>query len=307
MNRDKKTNIRYGIIPQNSLGEFSFDEIQTHGKDRDFEAALEEAKKEPDFDEQEFSDRYESGGDCTRFEYEKDNYKLITDSSGDVWCLESPYFTFAQFCSPCAPGACYLKNPLESPADSNKCYCLGLDWFDESNPCPYPVYSVKTGRRIVNVQKKVVCPNCNGTGKDTLARLASVRQCQASEIDVSQLNVKNFDPAAGNFDCFRCDGKKHNVETVETELPGKVFFEKDIDAQSSCPGIYTGDFHADLVNDPLPWQKAGLQQTATGYGGKLTSSYKINFNGRLYRIYTTCFSNCASHWFTVSGRKIWVS
>ena len=36
-------------------------------------------------------------------------------------------------------------------------------------------------------------------------------------------------------------------------------------------------------------------------------SYKINFEGKLYRLHTTCFSNCGSTWFTVRGKKIFVS
>ena len=63
---------------------------------------------------------------------------------------------------------------------------------------------------------------------------------------------------------------------------------------------------SDLVDAPLDWQKRGLQQTASGYGRKLTNSKKISFNGRLYRLYTTIFSNSGSTWFTVKGKKIFV-
>lgn len=99
--------------------------------------------------EQDFCDTYESGGDCTRYSYEdKDGTKLQVAGDGDIFVLKSPYFTYAQFCSPCAPGACYLRSPLDSPVEANKCYCMGLDWFDDDNPCPYPVYSVETGELI---------------------------------------------------------------------------------------------------------------------------------------------------------------
>ena len=43
------------------------------------------------------------------------------------------------------------------------------------------------------------------------------------------------------------------------------------------------------------------------YGGKLTHDYKINFKGRLYRLYVTCYSNIGSVWFTVKGRTIYVN
>lgn len=63
---------------------------------------------------------------------------------------------------------------------------------------------------------------------------------------------------------------------------------------------------ADLIDAPLPWQKQGLQQTASGYGRKLTSSRKISYNGKAYRLYATCYSNAASHWFTCKGQRIYV-
>lgn len=63
----------------------------------------------------------------------------------------------------------------------------------------------------------------------------------------------------------------------------------------------------DLVYAPLPWQKLGLQQTASGYGNKLTSPYKICFEGRLYRLYVTCFSNAGSTWFVAKGKKYFVN
>jgi len=81
----------------------------------------------------------------------------------------------------------------------------------------------------------------------------------------------------------------------------KIFTEQDVRNNTI---IAT---QADLLYEPLGWQKMGLQQTASGYGGKLTNVYKINFNGRLYRLYTTCYSNVGSVWFTVKGRKIYVN
>ena len=70
--------------------------------------------------------------------------------------------------------------------------------------------------------------------------------------------------------------------------------------------IFLGDYHAELIHDPLDWQKRGLQQTASGYGSKLTSPYKIRFEGKDYRLYTTIYSNSGSTWFRVKGRTIYV-
>lgn len=63
---------------------------------------------------------------------------------------------------------------------------------------------------------------------------------------------------------------------------------------------------ADLVECQPDWMKRGLQQTATGYGRKLNSGLKIHYNGKLYRLYVTIFSNIGSTWFTSMGVKIYV-
>lgn len=66
------------------------------------------------------------------------------------------------------------------------------------------------------------------------------------------------------------------------------------------------DYKAELLHSPLVWQERGLQQTASGYGAKLTTQHKISYNGRLYRIYATCYSNVASHWFTANKQRIYI-
>lgn len=63
---------------------------------------------------------------------------------------------------------------------------------------------------------------------------------------------------------------------------------------------------SELIDAPLDWQKAGLQQTASGYGRKLTTGLKIQFNARAYRLYSTCYSNAGSVWFVAKGQKIFV-
>ena len=60
----------------------------------------------------------------------------------------------------------------------------------------------------------------------------------------------------------------------------------------------------DKIDCPLWWHKAGLQQTATSYGKKLTTRYKIRYHGRLYRIYAYGFSNAASRYILVRGRTL---
>jgi hypothetical protein len=76
----------------------------------------------------------------------------------DIFITKSPYYTHAQFCSPCAPGACHLKVPTDETGP--RAYCFAPDWFDywtdsgteptgeyngQKTSCPYPVYRVKDG------------------------------------------------------------------------------------------------------------------------------------------------------------------
>lgn len=68
------------------------------------------------------------------------------EAEGD-FILKSPYYTYAQFCSPCAPGAGYLPSPLKDRPAGNKTYCLGHDWFEDGT-APYRVYSVKTNKEM---------------------------------------------------------------------------------------------------------------------------------------------------------------
>jgi hypothetical protein len=117
-NVDYSTGIRFGVIPVREVLQAWADEAQMT----------------------------EEGG----FVYTDDGYSLHQGvEEFDLWVLKSPYFTYAQFCSPCAPGACYLLNWLgqSSYNDNNKAYCLGHDWF-ENGVAPYPIYDVVTGKEI---------------------------------------------------------------------------------------------------------------------------------------------------------------
>jgi hypothetical protein len=64
----------------------------------------------------------------------------------------------------------------------------------------------------------------------------------------------------------------------------------------------------------LEWQKRGLQQTASGYGRKLTTEYMVHIptsvSGRLadraYRVYAICFSNVASFYIIRKGMTLFL-
>ena len=176
VNRNPETGIRYGVIHSNRVSPDAFEEIIQNGTDEDYEAWLRELKGElrsalkDYFSDYKWGDEKKSkldnavenafdaisddlnydsnGGDCTRYSYEKDGLKIQTASDGDMFVIESPFFTYAQYCSPCAPGACYLMSPLEEPTERNKCYCLPGDWFDDDQPPPYPIWEVATGKLV---------------------------------------------------------------------------------------------------------------------------------------------------------------
>lgn len=131
-NLDQKTGIRFGVIHSNEV-------LQAWADCS--EAIYPEPEEELDADEEQ--DWY----DCAEpigHGYTSDGYVAYEGSDGDIFVEKSPYFTRAQFCSPCAPGACYLMNPCE---DGERAYCFGHDWF-ESEEAPYPVYSVETGEIV---------------------------------------------------------------------------------------------------------------------------------------------------------------
>ena len=85
----------------------------------------------------------------------------------------------------------------------------------------------------------------------------------------------------------------------------KAFTDANVaNADTAYPTIYAD--RSELAYDPPDWMRRGLQQTATGYGAKLNTGLKINYCGRMYRLYATCYGNAASTWFTVKGKRIYV-
>ena len=85
--------------------------------------------------------------------YDADGYKLADCLSNDVFVIQSPFYTYARFCSPCVPGAGNLDSPLDL-AHGNiditmlpKIYCLGHDWFDDGK-APYKVFRVSDNSEV---------------------------------------------------------------------------------------------------------------------------------------------------------------
>jgi hypothetical protein len=179
-NVDHSNGIRYGVINQNEVLQAWADSSEGYygepacpkcgGDAKDYNEAcqdFEEAKAEDetgDDDERElealneyscadygcddcgvyFGSDEAYGDEALSFFIDDEEYKASCGEDGDIFIVKSPYYTRAQFCSPCAPGACYLTNPTE---EGEKAYCFGHDWF-EDNRAPYPVFSVATDERI---------------------------------------------------------------------------------------------------------------------------------------------------------------
>jgi hypothetical protein len=87
----------------------------------------------------------------------------------------------------------------------------------------------------------------------------------------------------------------------------KAFTESDIDRSGQFPRIWIEVQFKELVYAPLWWHKQNLQQTASGYGAKLVSHWMLNFNGRLYRVYVTCYGNSGSSWVKIKGERIYIA
>lgn len=162
VNFDKETGIHYGIISAHSLSPWALDDFEADygepacpkcGNGVSSYEDLEEDSEYENYREHSCADYFCSecmiilgsddvfGDEPLGHSCEDDEIKLWLDSNNDVWIFKSPYFTHAQFCSPCAPGAGHLDNPCASGA---KTYCLDGSWF-EGDEAPYLVYRVSNG------------------------------------------------------------------------------------------------------------------------------------------------------------------
>ena len=160
-NKDPETGIRYGVISHRSIDPDALNEIyiSEHSKDMAFESwkkevgeAVQSALRDlmgtrgaQFFSEQvldgDIGDYYQ--GDEVDPLYDDGIHRITKCLNADLMVLKSPYYTYAQFCSPCVPGACNLDVPLSPDflRHGNKCYCLGHDWF-ENGIAPYQVFDV---------------------------------------------------------------------------------------------------------------------------------------------------------------------
>jgi len=149
-NIDHETGIRYGVIPANDVCQAWSDESEP-------------LYPEPDpgeEDPEDFGPEY----DPSHYLYSRQGY--VAQQRADdtnIFITKSPYYTFARFCSPCAPGAGYLR--YYDP-DGVKTYCFDPGWFWDSDEktgewegtrsgCPYPVYRVPDNECVYQPSKEL--------------------------------------------------------------------------------------------------------------------------------------------------------
>jgi len=146
-NIDRATGIRYGVIPLNQLAEFVFEEfwvdygppccpfcgndnLGTSPNDGEDYLCVQCGKLIPE--EESYRD------DPVGWVLDDGEYigKLCEDDN--IILASSPYYTYAQFCSPCAPGAGHLSKPM---VNGVKTFTFDHEWFNDGK-APYPVYRV---------------------------------------------------------------------------------------------------------------------------------------------------------------------
>jgi hypothetical protein len=156
-NVDHETGIHYGVIHAHHVGQAWYEESEAH-----YVNAC------PDCGEV-FTDQTELPNSCEfcKYELSEDDFmgqepasfyivsntcypELVAEQTADdtdIFVIKSKYYTWSQFCSPCASGAGYLLNWTE-PKIGVKTYCFGHDWFEDEK-APYPVYRVEDDSLVV--------------------------------------------------------------------------------------------------------------------------------------------------------------
>ena len=173
-NFDEKTGISYGVISPHAINQDALNDLYNEGTDPHYENARQEILTAvSDFagnsglvisDEMQMqisdlliddmSDHYESCGDGQCDYTDKDYTLHISGDNFGIFVIKSPYYTYCRKCSPCAPGAGDLNNPLEidefNDMDNyDRAYCLGPDYFNEESQIPYRVFNVSDDKEVI--------------------------------------------------------------------------------------------------------------------------------------------------------------
>lgn len=160
-NIDRTTGIRYGVLPQKDILRSWAEASEPYYGDptcpKCGNDALELPSASPDDlggDDAEhdtdcacpschyvFGSQSAFGDSPLGFHYSDADIDASCGEHGDIYITRSAYYTRAPFCSPCAPGACYLRDGRDDSSLA-RAYCFPPDWFGTDSPCPYPVWRV---------------------------------------------------------------------------------------------------------------------------------------------------------------------
>ena len=107
-------------------------------------------------------------------------------------------------------------------------------------------------------------------------------------------------------DCLDCTNEQEfSWENDANDLGGSVAdFVFHVHLSRESGGLKYLICPATPVTDMLPWQKAGLSFTATGYGRKIPTSKVLYLFGRRYRIYVCQISNAGTAYIVYQGEKV---
>ena len=185
-NYDEKTGIHFGVISPNSICQETLQDLcfGSNSSDPYWENMIQEIKDivsemiegtaytiSDDAKNQiidvltdDLSNGYENPDG--QMDYETSEYTLhISGDNFGIFVIRSPYYTFTKQCSPCAPGAGDLDNPILldtieqkipnfynvfSQDNHVKAYCLPKEFFDdEYSKIPYRYYRVDNDKEEI--------------------------------------------------------------------------------------------------------------------------------------------------------------
>ena len=173
-NYDEKTGIHYGVISPNSICQETLSELCDKSVDtiyeeskEDFTNQIENILNDNGFSIGQIDEVLTPAIDCFNenynndnhgYEYEDKEYILhISDDNFGIFVIKSPYYTFTRLCSPCAPNAGDLDNPIKADHRCKditntgaKTYCLPREFFDsEYSKIPYRYYRVDNDKEEI--------------------------------------------------------------------------------------------------------------------------------------------------------------
>lgn len=247
-NIDRKTGIRYGVISANEVGDAWYEVEGDYGdpacprcggkvvESDDDSIPCDEETGVPDwvngdyvcvrcerafYGEQVYADEPIGG-----FNLNDGTYKAHQGhDDSDIFILKSPYYTYCEFCSPCAPGAGYLMS-----AGPVKAYCLGHDfyWGHHEHPdrAPYRVFRVEDDVELLAIRVAQPCETCRGSGRRTIEEVANVRKEALTSQFISDAKrdwrMENFSESDLSFDCYACRGKGYvQVWNIQEAIDGE--------------------------------------------------------------------------------------